>query len=257
MGLARLRDRDGPGRTVALVGPNGAGKTTLLQMIVGLTVPTEGEVAVFGQAPSQEPRALARVGFVAQDAPLYRSLTVEDTLEAGRRLNPRWDVGVARAHVDRLELPARERVGALSGGQRAQLALALALAKRPDLLLLDEPLASLDPLARRGFLQELMTAAADRAMTIVFSSHLIGDLERVCDHLSLLDRARTLLAGAIDEDREGHAVVTGPPSDASEVPGVAEAIRQIARRARPWPWRGWRTVPSIRRGPWSRWRSRS
>jgi ABC-2 type transport system ATP-binding protein len=215
-----------PGRTVALVGPNGAGKTTLLQMLAGLTVPTVGVVSVFGEPPSQEPTGLARVGFVAQDARLYRGLSVADTLEMGRRLNPRWDAAIARAHVTRLGLRPQDRVGAVSGGQRAQLALALALAKRPDLLLLDEPLASLDPLSRRGFLQELMSAAAEREVTIVFSSHLIGDLERVCDHLIVVDRGRTLVAGAIEEIMSTHAIVTGPGGDAANLPGVTDVVRQ-------------------------------
>jgi len=195
-------------------------------MVAGLTVPTEGSVSVFGEGPSQEPAGLARVGFVAQEAPLYRGITVADTLELGRRLNPRWDGAIARSHVERLRLQPGSKVGALSGGQRAQLALALALAKRPDLLLLDEPLASLDPLARRGFLQELMIAATEREMTIVFSSHLIGDLERVCDHLILLDRASTLVTGDIEEILTEHAIVIGPGGDASDLPGVTQVIRQ-------------------------------
>lgn len=215
-----------PGRTVALVGPNGAGKTTLLKLIAGLAMPSAGELSVFGAPPSQEPSALRRVGFLAQDVPLYGQLDVGDTMEMGRRMNPSWDGRVAAAHLDRLGLRPRDRVGDLSGGQRAQVALALALAKRPDLLLLDEPLASLDPAARRSFLQELMTAAAAREMTIVFSSHLIGDLERVCDHLVVLDHAKTLVSGDLEDVVNAHAVLTGPPADPSALPGVEEVIRQ-------------------------------
>lgn len=214
------------GRTIALVGPNGAGKTTLLHLAVGLTFPSTGTISIFGAPPSQSPRGLERVGFVAQDVPLYRSLTVNETLEMGRRLNRTWDDGFAHAQMDRLRLPHDERVGNLSGGQRVQLALCLAVAKRPDLLVLDEPLASLDPRARRMFLQDLMGAAAERELTIVFSSHLISDLERVCDHLIVLDRGRTLVADDIDAILTSHALLVGPPADAAGVPGVAAVIRQ-------------------------------
>src|SRR5579871_5051337 len=145
-----------PGRVAALVGPNGAGKTTLLQMAVGLTTPSAGSIAVFGAAPRQQPlKVLPRVGFVAQDQPLYRGFTVAEMLTVGRKLNAQWDDGLAHTGLSRLGIPLDKKVGALSGGQRAQVALALALSKRPELVLLDEPVAALDPLARREFLQAL------------------------------------------------------------------------------------------------------
>src|SRR5690242_12704021 len=138
-----------PGRVVALVGPNGAGKTTLLNIAAGLLRPTTGSVRVAGEAPG---RRLAKIGYVAQDAPLWPRLRVADVLEVGRCMNPGFDPQLAAARVQGLDISPRARVNALSGGQRAQLALTLVLAKRPELLLLDEPLANLDPLARREFL---------------------------------------------------------------------------------------------------------
>src|SRR5262245_41772091 len=160
------------GRVVALVGPNGAGKTTLLHLATGILRPSAGSVSVLGSTPGADATLLSRVGFVAQDVPLYRNLSVADTLEFGRRLNSRWDQSLAVERLERLGIPLRDRVGELSGGQRAQVALALALGKRPELLLLDEPLASLDPLARREFLQVLMEGVAEHGLTVVLSSHL-------------------------------------------------------------------------------------
>jgi ABC-2 type transport system ATP-binding protein len=161
------------GSVTALVGPNGAGKMTLLHLAVGLSQPSEGEVRVLGRSPRCDAAAvLPAVGFVAQDHPLYGGLTVADTLRLGRELNPTWDDEAARTRVDRLDLPLRKKVGRLSGGQRAQVALTLALAKRPELLLLDEPIASLDPLARREFLSAVMEAAAEGGVTVVLSSHV-------------------------------------------------------------------------------------
>src|SRR5579872_2321948 len=166
------------GRVAALVGPNGAGKTTLLQLAVGLLRPTRGSVQVFGRSPSEHSEVvLPRVGFLAQDRPLFRSFTVAEMLEVGRRLNPRWDQGFALHRLTSLGIPLSRKTGKLSGGQQAQVALVLALAKRPDLLLLDEPLASLDPLARREFLRTLMDSVAESGMTVLLSSHIIGDLE--------------------------------------------------------------------------------
>ena len=169
------------GRVAALVGPNGAGKTTLLHLAVGLLAPTSGRIEIFGSPPRRNRSVLERVGFVAQDTPLYPSFKVGEMLTLGRRLNRRWDGQWAEDRLRGLGIPLGKRVGALSGGQRAQVALALALAKRPELHLLDEPVASLDPLARREFLQALMDSVAETGLTVVLSSHLIADLERVCD----------------------------------------------------------------------------
>src|SRR3954451_20699109 len=184
-----------PGHVTGLVGPNGAGKSTLLNLAVGLLAPTTGTIEVCGGRPADDPEQLALVGFVAQDTPTYATLSVADHLRLGARLNPRWDDAIARARIAALGLDPRQRVGKLSGGQRAQLALTLALAKRPELLVLDEPVASLDPLARREFLQVLMEAVAEHGISVVLSSHLVADLERVCDHVVVLVDSRVRLAG--------------------------------------------------------------
>nr|MDT0658867.1 ABC transporter ATP-binding protein [Micromonospora sp. DSM 115978] len=185
------------GAIVGLVGPNGAGKTTLLQLIVGLIPPTEGAVRVLGGTPATAMRA-GRVGFVAQDAPTYAGLTVEDHLNLGAGLNPRrWDAAAARERVDRLGLPLRQRAGRLSGGQRAQVALTLALSKRPDLLVLDEPVASLDPLARRAFLDETVAAATATGTSVVLSTHVVTDLAHTCTHVVVVAGGRIRLAAAV------------------------------------------------------------
>src|SRR5437762_1140227 len=187
------------GRVTALVGPNGAGKTTLLHLAVGLTEPTAGSLRVLGASPHADAkRLLPRIGFVAQDHPLYRGFTLAELLRVGAKLNPRWDEAIARERLDRLGLSLERKAGTLSGGEQAQVALSLALAKRPEFLLLDEPVASLDPLARREFLSTVMEAVTDTGITVVLSSHIVADLERVCDHLVILSQAHTQLAAPID-----------------------------------------------------------
>jgi len=213
------------GRVAALVGPNGAGKTTLLHLAAGLLEPTSGSVQVFDQSPLRQPKeTLPRLGFLAQDHPLYLRFNVADLLTFGRKLNPRWDDTLARARIDKLGIPLNRRAGKLSGGQQAQVALVLALAKRPDLLLLDEPLASLDPLARRDFLRTLMDAVAESGMTVLLSSHIIGDLERVCDYLIILSAARVQLAGDIQEIMQTHKRLVGPRQDEAAVASVHTVI---------------------------------
>jgi ABC-2 type transport system ATP-binding protein len=213
------------GRIVALVGPNGAGKTTLLHLAVGLLAPTTGSIRVLGSAPN-DPELLAEVGFVAQDTPLYRDFTASELLTMGRRLNRRFDLDLAGGRLKRLGIPTDRRVGTLSGGQRAQVALALALAKRPSLLLLDEPLASLDPLARREFLQALMGSVAEQGVTVVLSSHLLADLERVCDYLILLSAARVQVLGTVENLLEEHKLLIGPHrADQPSIAGVAQVVR--------------------------------
>jgi ABC-2 type transport system ATP-binding protein len=213
------------GRVAALVGPNGAGKTTLLHLAVGLLEPTGGSVQVVGLSPREQPReTLPRVGFVAQDHPLYRGFKVDELLMLGRKLNPRWDDALARGRMQKLGIPLDRRAGKLSGGQQAQVALVLALAKRPDLLLLDEPLASLDPLARREFLRTLMDAVADTGMTVLLSSHNISDLERVCDYLILLSASRVQLAGDIQQLVSEHKRLIGPRSDVEAIASVHTII---------------------------------
>jgi ABC-2 type transport system ATP-binding protein len=228
--LWALRDCDleiSAGSVTALVGPNGAGKTTLLHLAIGLSEPSAGEVRVLGASPQREAAGvLPRVGFVAQEHPLWRGFTVEEMLKFGSRLNPSWDDTLARARIDALGLPLPKKVGALSGGQRAQIALTLALAKRPELLLLDEPVASLDPLARREFLQSLMEAVAETGMSVLLSSHIVADLERVCDHLVILAGGRTQLVGPIDEIVAAHRLLTGPRSEAAELARRHDVVRQ-------------------------------
>jgi ABC-2 type transport system ATP-binding protein len=214
------------GRVVGLVGPNGAGKTTLLHLLTGLLRQTLGAVTVLGRTPG-DTDLLPDIGFLAQDVPLYRSFTVADHLEFGRRTNTRWDAALAQARVERAGLDLRQKAGTLSGGQKAQVALALALAKRPLLLVLDEPLASLDPLARREFLQVLMESVAESGHTVILSSHLISDLERVCDHLVVLAASRTQVAGDIEALLSSHRVLVGPRRDDDHhVAGVASVIQR-------------------------------
>ncbi|MBF9066492.1 ABC transporter ATP-binding protein [Streptacidiphilus fuscans] len=205
------------GHVVGLVGPNGAGKSTLLNLVTGLLQPTTGSVSVLGGRPAADASQLARVGFVAQDAPVYTALSVADHLRLGERMNQRWDAGYARHRVERLGLALDARAGRISGGQRAQLALTLAVAKQPDLLVLDEPAASLDPLARREFLDDLADAVAgsagrDRPMSVVLSSHLVADLARVCDWLVVLSASRVQLSGSIEDLVAEHRTATGNPS---------------------------------------------
>jgi ABC-2 type transport system ATP-binding protein len=202
-------------RISALIGPNGAGKTTLLRLLAGLARPTGGTAAVLGGAPRQDPAFLAGIGYLAQEIPLYRRLSAEDHIRAGAHLNPRWDASSARDRLRELSIPLDRAVGTLSGGQRAQVALALTLAKRPRVLLLDEPVAALDPLARRHFLGTLTAAVAEAGgeLTVVLSSHLIADLERICDHLILLAESRVQLCGDIDDLLAEHTVLVGPRKD--------------------------------------------
>ncbi|HEY5695160.1 MAG TPA: ABC transporter ATP-binding protein [Gaiellaceae bacterium] len=215
------------GSVTALVGPNGAGKTTLLRLAVGLTRPSAGSVRVLGLDPQADAaEALPRVGFLAQEHPLYAGFTVEEMLRVGRELNPGWDEEAARVRVAGIGLPLRKKVRSLSGGQRAQVALTLALAKRPELLLLDEPVASLDPLARREFMQSVLEAVAERELTVVLSSHILADLERVCDRLVILARGRTQLVGSIEEIVASHRLLTGPRDEAENVSRMHEVVRE-------------------------------
>jgi ABC-2 type transport system ATP-binding protein len=215
------------GTVTALVGPNGAGKTTLLRLAVGLTRPNAGSVRVLGLDPHADAaEALPRVGFLAQEHPLYGGFTIEEMLRVGRKLNPGWDDEAARARIAALDLPPRKRVRSLSGGQRAQVALTLALAKRPELLLLDEPVASLDPLARREFMQSVLEAVAERELTVVLSSHILADLERVCDHLVILATGRTQLVGSIEEIVASHRLLTGPRDETEDVARLHDVVRE-------------------------------
>ena len=213
-----------PGRVAGLVGPNGAGKTTLLHLATGLLAPTAGSITVLGGEPGSSAGQLARVGFVAQDTPTYAGLTVADHLRLGAHLNPAWDAATARDRIGRLDLDPGQKAGTLSGGQRAQLALTLALAKRPELLILDEPVASLDPLARREFLEVLMEAVAEQDVSVLLSSHLVADLERVCDHLIVLVDSRVRVAGEVEELLACHRLLTGPRRDPAALPEGQQVV---------------------------------
>lgn len=206
------------GRVVGLVGPNGAGKSTLLHLAVGLLAPSAGSISVLGDEPASGPEQLRRMGFLAQDSPTYARMTVAQHLRMGRWLNPSWDDDFADARIDELGLDPAQRAGTLSGGQRAQLALTLAVAKRPELLILDEPVAALDPLARWEFLQTLMTVVATHGVDVVLSSHLIADLERVCDYLVVLVAGRLVLTGDVGELLASHHRLTGPRREPARVP---------------------------------------
>ena len=213
-----------PGRVAGLVGPNGAGKTTLLNLATGLLSPTSGTIEVLGGRPASGPGQLAKVGFVAQDTPTYAGLSVADHLRLGAHLNPAWDADLARHRISQLGLDPAQKAGKLSGGQRAQLALTLAIAKRPELLILDEPVASLDPLARREFLQILMEAAADQEVSVILSSHLVADLERVCDYLIVLVSSRVQVAGDVEHLLATHHLLTGPLRDPARLPDGQHAV---------------------------------
>jgi ABC-2 type transport system ATP-binding protein len=205
------------GHIVALVGSNGAGKTTLLHCAVGLAAPTTGEVSVLGGIEPGSPVALERIAFVAQDAPLYRHITVRAMLTVAANLNQHFDRNLAEMRLGTLDIPLDRRIGRLSGGQQAQLALALALARRPDLLVLDEPLARLDPLARHEVMAVVMSAVAEEGLSVIFSSHVVSELERVADYLILMSHGRVQMMGMIDELLTTHAVLSGPTNEAQTV----------------------------------------
>jgi ABC-2 type transport system ATP-binding protein len=205
------------GRISALIGPNGAGKTTLLKLLAGLSRPTAGQVTVNGSVPRQAPAFLAEIGYLAQEIPLYRRLSAEDHIRAGAHLNPRWDGASVRERLTALNIPLDRPVGKLSGGQRAQVALSLILGKRPRLLLLDEPVAALDPLARRNFLGTLTDGVAVGGLTVMLSSHLVTDMERVCDHIIILSSSRVQVCGDIDDVLAEHKLLVGPRKDTTAI----------------------------------------
>ena len=216
------------GHVAALVGPNGAGKSTLLNLAVGLAAPTTGVVTVLGGHSAGSPAALDGVAFVAQDTPLYKNLSVADLLHLTRNLNRRFDQRYAQSRLGELGIPAKRKAGQLSGGQQAQLALTLALARRPQLLVLDEPMAMLDPVARHDFMATVMTAMADDGVSVVLSSHVLAELERVADYLILLSRGRVQVAGDVEDLLATHRLLTGP---AAEVDRYTERPVVHARRA--------------------------
>jgi ABC-2 type transport system ATP-binding protein len=215
------------GRVTALVGPNGAGKTTLLRILVGLSAPSAGDAHVLGRVPAQSEDFLDSIGYLAQEVPLYRRLSAEDHLQMGAHLNRRWDDSAARDRLAALKIPTDRPIATLSGGQRAQVGLGLALAKRPRLLLLDEPVAALDPLARREFLASLTEAVADGDLSVILSSHLLHDLERVCDHMILLAASRTQICDEIDHVLAEHRVLVGPRRGDEKVEQNLDVIKTV------------------------------
>jgi ABC-2 type transport system ATP-binding protein len=219
------------GRICALIGPNGAGKTTLLRLLAGLARPTSGQAIVNGVPPRQDPAFLADIGYLAQEIPLYRRLSAEDHIRAGAHLNPRWDGESVRERLTGLKIPLNRAVGKLSGGQRAQVALALILAKRPRLLLLDEPVAALDPLARRNFLGLLADGVEAGGLTVILSSHLVADLERVSDHIIMLAASRVQLCGDIDDLLAEHRILVGPRKDTTALERSHRVV-QVTRTPR-------------------------
>jgi ABC-2 type transport system ATP-binding protein len=205
------------GRLTALVGPNGAGKSTLMNMVAGLSVPTAGTVTVLGDHPAGSQAALDGIAFMAQDAPIYKSLSGADMLHLTRNLNRSFDDAYARQRLDGLGIPLKKKSGKLSGGQQAQLALTLALARHPRLLILDEPLAALDPLARQDFMATVMTAMTDDGVSVLLSSHAIAELERMADYLVVLGGGELRIVGETEEVLAEHQVLTGPVADADRV----------------------------------------
>jgi ABC-2 type transport system ATP-binding protein len=214
------------GRLCALVGPNGAGKSTLLQLAAALIKPTAGRIEVLGSVPRQDAAWLGQIGYLAQDIPLYRRLSAGELLGMGRHLNPKWDDAVARGRLTDLGLPLDRPVGLLSGGERAQVALALALGKHPRLLLLDEPVASLDPLARREFLASLAAANSESDLTVVLSSHLVADVERICDYLIVLSASQVQLCSDVEGLLAAHRVLSGPRRQTATVTGKYEIVTE-------------------------------
>jgi ABC-2 type transport system ATP-binding protein len=202
------------GHVTALVGPNGAGKTTLLNLAVGLAETSAGDVAVLGGLRPGSPAALDGIAFVAQDTPVYKNLPAADMLHLTRNLNRRFDQRYAEARLSELGIPLKRKAGKLSGGQQAQLALTLALARRPRLLVLDEPVAMLDPLARHDFMATVLAATAEDGVSVLLSSHVLAELERVADYLILLSRGRVQVAGEVDDLLASHRMLTGPAAEA-------------------------------------------
>jgi ABC-2 type transport system ATP-binding protein len=205
------------GRVCGLVGANGAGKTTLMRMLAGLSRPTTGRALIAGREPADDPEFLREIGYLAQEVPLYRRWNAADHLALGAHMNPVWDEELTRDRLRSLRIPFDRPMEALSGGMRAQVALALALGKRPRLLLLDEPVAALDPLARHEFLASLAAAVADGGVTVMMSSHLLPDLERVCDHLVLVAEAQPVICGDIEHLLDTHKLLTAAARDTAAI----------------------------------------
>jgi len=213
------------GRVVALVGPNGSGKTTLLRLLAGLSRPTEGRISVFGEEMSMSNTDLrSRVGYLDQDRPLYERWRVREILEFGRRTNPAWDAGFAAQHLARLDIDLGSPVKNLSGGQRAQVALAVCFAKRPDLVLLDEPASALDPVARQDLLQNITELFADNEASVLMATHAIDDVSAICDYVIILSQSRVVLSEDLDYVLESHRLLSRGVNDGVPVPRGATVL---------------------------------
>jgi len=227
------------GRIAALAGPNGAGKSTLLRMLAGLTTPTGGEIRVLGRdRETSDQELLGWIGYLDQERPLYRGFSVAEMLRYGRETNPGWDDDRAHKYLDDLAIPLAARIGKLSGGQQAQVALALCLAKRPPVLLLDEPSGALDPVAREDLMHVLLQAVVDDGITVLLASHAISDLAAVCDYVVILSAARVQLAGELERVLATHRLLIGStdrtfglPSD-STVVASSRTGRQVSTLVR-------------------------
>jgi ABC-2 type transport system ATP-binding protein len=238
------------GRVAALVGPNGSGKTTLLRLLAGLSKPTEGRITVFGEAMSASNVNLrARVGYLDQDRPLYPWWHVREILEFGRRINPAWDSEFAARHLASLDIDMNSRVRDLSGGQRAQVALAVCFAKRPELVLLDEPAADLDPVARQDLLQNITEIFADNESSVLMSTHAIDDVAAICDYVIILSQSRIVLSEDLDYVLESHRLLSRGLDDGVSVPRGAAVLEErrttreityLVRLAMPLERDGWR-----------------
>ncbi len=213
-------------KVVGLVGSNGAGKTTFIQIAVGLITSYSGSISILGEQVSQKSSVISKIGFVAQDTPLYTQYSIKDHLFFAKHMNPNWDNELALQRIERQGLDLRQKVGGLSGGERAQLALTLAVAKKPQLLILDEPVASLDPLARRSFLQYLMEDVADNGMSVMMSSHLMGDLERICDYIVVLASSMVQVASPADELINSHFRIVCSKRNKASLPEAIEVIEE-------------------------------
>lgn len=218
------------GAVVALVGPNGAGKTTLLDIIAGLLPSTFGEVRLFENVIPGSLESLQRVSFVAQNSPPYKNMTVIDAVRLTKSLNVVFDREYALTRLEKLQIPLKRRIGKLSGGQQAQVALTLAIARHPELLLLDEPLSSLDSLARQQFLSELMTSVATTNMSVIFSSHSISELEKVCDYLILIVEGEVTLCDSLDRIIESHRMIACAPGELDDYSDIEIIERKLGTR---------------------------
>jgi ABC-2 type transport system ATP-binding protein len=238
------------GRVAALVGPNGSGKTTLLRLLAGLSSPTEGRISVFGEEMSKSSDGLrARVGYLDQERPLYPWWRVREILEFGRKTNPTWDSGLAREHLAALRIDLNSRIRDLSGGQKAQVALALCFSKRPELVLLDEPAAALDPVARQDLLQNITELFADNEASVLMSTHAIDDVAAICDYVIILSDSRILLSEDLDYALESHRYLSRALDDGVPVPPGAIVLEErrstrevtyLVRLAMPLERDGWR-----------------